>query len=159
MTYWNGFLYVMYEHNSKQNVEQPLVYQLNLDLDFVRELPFPEMDYRVTDATFSDINGTFWVMNYFFPGDTHLAVEQDSLVQRYGEGQTHTENEVVERLVQLRFDENQISRIDQPPTYLQLLDYNIARNWEGIALLDDLGFLLVTDSFPGSLLGFCPFLR
>jgi len=69
------------------------------------------------------------------------------------------ENEPVERLVQLQIGENQITRIDQAPTYLQLLDYNIARNWEGIVMLDDLGFLLITDSFPGSLLGFCPFLR
>ena len=159
MTYWNGSLYVMYEHNSMRNVKQPVAYQINPDLENIREIPFPVISYRITDATISDVDGKFWVMNYFFPGDTHLAVDQDALILEYGEGKTHSENEPVERLVQLQIGVNQISRIEQAPTYLQLLDYNIARNWEGVVMLDDLGFLLITDSFPGSQLGFCPFLR
>ena len=159
MTYWNGSLYVMYEHNSMRNVKQPVAYQINPDLENIREIPFPVISYRITDATISDVDGKFWVMNYFFPGDTHLAVDQDSLVEEYGEGKTHAENDPVERLVQLQIENDQISRIDQPPTYLQLLDNDIARNWEGLVMLDNLGFLLITDSFPGSVLGFCPILR
>lgn len=159
MTYWNGSLYVMYEHNSMRNVKQPVAYQINPDLENIREIPFPVISYRITDATISDVYGKFWVMNYFFPGDTHLAVDQDSLVEEYGEGKTHAENDPVERLVQLQIENDQISRIDQPPTYLQLLDNDIARNWEGLVMLDNLGFLLITDSFPGSVLGFCPILR
>lgn len=159
MTYWNGSLYVMYEHNSIRNVKQPVAYQINPDLENIREIPFPVISYRITDATISDVDGKFWVMNYFFPGDTHLAVDQDSLVEEYGEGKTHAENDPVERLVQLQIENDQISRIDQPPTYLQLLDNDIARNWEGLVMLDNLGFLLITDSFPGSVLGFCPILR
>lgn len=159
MTTWNGNLYVIYEHNSGQGERQPAAYQFNQNLVFVQEIPFPEINFRVTDATISDQDGRFWVMNYFFPGDTHLAVNQDALVLEYGEGETHTNNEPVERMVQLQIGDNGITRIDQIPIYLQLLDDNIARNWEGIALLDDLGFLLITDSFPGSLLGFCPILR
>ena len=159
MTYWNGSLYVMYEHNSMRNVKQPVAYQINPDLENIREIPFPVINYRITDATISDVDGKFWVMNYFFPGDTHLAVDQDSLVEEYGEGKTHAENDPVERLVQLQIENDQISRIDQPPTYLQLLDNDIARNWEGLVMLDNLGFLLITDSFPGSVLGFCPILR
>ena len=159
MTYWNGSLYVMYEHNSIRNVKQPVAYQINPDLENIREIPFPVINYRITDATISDVDGKFWVMNYFFPGDTHLAVDQDSLVEEYGEGKTYAENDPVERLVQLRIENDQISRIDQPPTYLQLLDNDIARNWEGLVMLDNLGFLLITDSFPGSVLGFCPILR
>ena len=159
MTYWNENFYVIYEQNSYQGENQPVAYQYNQDLELVGAIPFPALDYRVTDATISDGDGKFWVMNYFFPGDTHLAVDQDALILEYGEGKSHLENEPVERLVQLQIGENQITRIDQAPTYLQLLDYNIARNWEGIVMLDDLGFLLITDSFPGSLLGFCPFLR
>jgi len=159
MTYWNGSLYVMYEHNSMRNVKQPVAYQINPDLENIREIPFPVINYRITDATISDVDGKFWVMNYFFPGDTHLAVDQDSLVEEYGEGKTYAENDPVERLVQLQIENDQISRIDQPPTYLQLLDNDIARNWEGLVMLDNLGFLLITDSFPGSVLGFCPILR
>ena len=159
MTYWNGNLYIMYEHNSTQGESEPVAYQFNLDLELVREIPFPAINFRITDATISDPSGKFWVMNYFFPGDTHLAVDQDALVLEYGEGRTHAENDPVERLVQLQIEESQISRIDQPPIYLELLDYSVARNWEGIVPLDNLGFLLITDSFPGSLLGFCPILR
>lgn len=159
MTYWNGSLYVMYEHNSIQNVGEPVAYKFNMDMEFEREIPFPVVDYRVTDATISDPDGKYWVMNYFFPGDTHLAVDHDGLVEEYGEGQTHAENDPVERLVQLQIGEDHILRIDQPPIYLQLLDNNIARNWEGLVQLDHVGFLLITDSFPGSVLGFCPILR
>lgn len=159
MTFWNGSLYVIYEHNSTKKVAQPVAYQYSSELEFQKEIPFPEINYRVTDATISNLDGQFWVVNYFFPGDTHLAVDQDALVLEYGEGETHASNEPVERLVQLEIEENQISRVDQAPIYLQLLDNNVARNWEGIVMLDDLGFLLISDSFPGSILGFCPFLR
>jgi len=159
MTFWNGNLYVLYEHNSKQVGEQPIAYQYSLDLVFEREIAFPVIDFRITDATTSDLSGKFWVVNYFFPGDTHLAVEHDHLLSQYGEGETHAVYEPVERLVQLQIESDQISRIDQAPIYLQLLDKNIARNWEGIILLEDLGFLLISDSFPGSILGFCPILR
>jgi hypothetical protein len=39
---------------------------------------------------------------------------------------------------------------------LQLSD-EAARNWEGVVRLEDRGFLLVTDTFPRTLLGFVPF--
>jgi hypothetical protein len=32
----------------------------------------------------------------------------------------------------------------------------LGRNWEGLVRLDDRGFLLVTDLFPGTILGFVP---
>lgn len=159
MTYWNGKLYIIYEHNSMQGEKMPVAYRYNLNLELERQIPFAVMDYRVTDATISDSSGRFWVMNYFFPGDTHLAVDQDLLLERYGEGQTHARYDPVERLVELQIKDNQVSRIDQPPIYLKLLENNIARNWEGIVLLEDLGFIVVTDTFPGSILGFCPILR
>ncbi len=158
MTHLNGKLYIIYEHNTTQGDRMPVAYQYSLDLELEQEIPFPTVDYRITDATVSDQTGKFWVMNYFFPGDTHLAIDQDALLLEYGEGETHAKNEPVERLVQLQIEDDQILRIDQAPVYLELLDYNIARNWEGIVLLDDLGFLLITDSFPGSILGFCPIL-
>jgi len=33
---------------------------------------------------------------------------------------------------------------------------NDARNWEGIVRLDNRGFLLATDKFPTTILGFVP---
>ena len=155
ITYWDGSLYVIYEHNSKQSDAQPLAYQFDLGLEFMQEIAFPIMDYRITDATMSDPSGKFWVVNYFFPGDTHLAVEQDALISQYGQGATHASNQPVERLVQLQIEKDEILRVDQAPIYLKLLGFNIARNWEGVVMLDELGFLLITDSFPNSQLGFC----
>ena len=159
MTCRNDKIYVIYEHNSEKNGRQPVAYEFNLELKMEREIPFPAINFRITDATISDASGKFWVMNYFFPGDAHLAVEQDDLVLKYGEGKTHAENEPVERLVQLQIENEAITRVDQPPIYLQLLPLNVARNWEGIAQLDESGFLLIVDSFPGSMLGFCPLIR
>ena len=159
MTFWNGNLYVIYEHNSMQNATQPVAYEFNQDLEFEREITFPVVNFRVTDATSSNSSGKFWIMNYYFPGDTFLAVDEDPLVLEYGEGETHAKNEPVERLVELQIEDGAIALVDQPPIYLQLLEDNVARNWEGIAMLEEMGFLLITDSFPDSLLGFCPRLR
>jgi len=77
MTFWNGNLYVIYEHNSMQNATQPVAYEFNQDLEFEREITFPVINFRVTDATSSDSSGKFWIMNYYFPGDTFLAVDED----------------------------------------------------------------------------------
>jgi len=159
MTAWNGSLYVIYEHNSKQNSALPVAYEYTQDLVFVREVSFPSLDFRVTDATETDEIGRFWVMNYFYPGDTHLAVDQDPIVLNYGQGETHAEYEQVERLIQLQIGPDGISRIDQAPIYLKLLDDDVARNWEGVVLLDDIGFLMITDTYPESILGFCLMLR
>lgn len=159
LTSWNDKLNVIYEHNSGQAEMTPIAYEFNLDMEFSRKIPFPAINYRITDATESDESGRFWVMNYFYPGDTHLKVDQDELVLRYGEGETHARSQQVERIIQLQIDQAGITRIDQPPIYLKLLEKDKARNWEGIVLLDDLGFLLITDRFPDSLIGFCPFLR
>jgi hypothetical protein len=46
-----------------------------------------------------------------------------------------------------------------PPIYLQLLPGGISRNWEGVVRYQDGeldGFLLVTDEFPTTMLGFVP---
>jgi hypothetical protein len=76
-----------------------------------------------------------------------LAVEQDPLISQYGQGETHASNIPVERLVQLQIEKDEILRVDQAPIYLKILGFNIARNWEGVVMLDELGFLLITDSF------------
>jgi hypothetical protein len=52
-----------------------------------------------------------------------------------------------------------IALADRPPLQLALSDDllgMIGRNWEGLARLDPRGFLLVTDTFPGTILAFVP---
>ncbi len=49
-----------------------------------------------------------------------------------------------------------ITLVDEPPLQLSLLP-GVARNWEGIAPLQTEyldGFLLVSDTFPATMLGF-----
>ncbi|MBK9778950.1 MAG: hypothetical protein IPP55_02695 [Anaerolineales bacterium] len=105
----------------------------------------------MTDAA-ADGN-TFWVINYFFPGDTDLTPKTDPLVEKYGEGPTHTQQDQVERLVKMTYSPNGITFADAAPIQLTL-DGNTARNLEGLVLLNDQGFLLVTDKFPSTLLMF-----
>ena len=102
-------------------------------------------------------DGTFWVLNYFYPGDTHLAVNSDPIALEFGLGPTHIESAVVERILELHITDSGIRLEQIPPIQLRLLDTETARNWEGIEYLDGYGFLLVTDSFPDTILGFVPY--
>ena len=60
----------------------------------------------------------------------------------------------VERLLAFQFTEDGIVLAPLAPIQLQLLPDDEARNWEGIARLDERGFLLVTDKFPETILAF-----
>ena len=42
--------------------------------------------------------GTFWAINYFYPGDTKLLPGDDQIALTYGIGLTHQTAEQVERL-------------------------------------------------------------
>jgi hypothetical protein len=59
----------------------------------------------------------------------------------------------VERLVEYRYTPRGIRRTDTPPLWLELAADG--RNWEGLVRFAD-GFLLVTDTFPKTLLAYVP---
>jgi hypothetical protein len=115
----------------------------------------PPLEYRLTDVTEPGADGVFWAINYFFPGEDFLLPSSDPLVERYGRGVTHAFYPQVERLVAFQYTGTAITLLDRAPIYLELPDAN-ARNWEGIVRLDDRGFLIVTDKYPQTLLGFVP---
>jgi hypothetical protein len=117
-------------------------------------LAFPNIEYRITDATSLDDSGRFWAINYYYPGDTKLRPNPDPFQTLYGEGLTHSKYNTVERLVEFQFGYEGIIFNGTPPIQLQLIDDDNARNWEGIVRLDNRGFLLVTDKFPATILGF-----
>ncbi len=120
-------------------------------------LDVPTLEYRLTDATSVDAEGRFWGINYFYPGDYGtLRPGPDSLDLVFGEGPTHQRAAGVERLVEFRLDGDRIERTDRPPIQLRLLGHGHARNWEGIARLGDLGFLVATDKYPETILAFVP---
>lgn len=146
---------VIYEANGIAVNPYPVVYVVGPDLGSAQAMPFPYLEYRLTDATAPAENGVFWVINSFFPTYTVLLPESDPLSGDGNLGETHRFYPQVERLVALRYTPQGIQLLNRPPIWLRLSG-PIPRNWEGIALLDDQGFLLVTDEFPGTVLGFVP---
>lgn len=145
----------IYEANGNHINPGPAAHQFSLELEPLGLLPFPAIEYRVTDATEVDENGRFWVINYLFPGDIgKLNPAPDSIAERYGRGPTHATSETVERLVELQINSDGMTLADTPPIQLELLADGEARNWEGIARLDERGFLLATDKFPETILAF-----
>ena len=157
ITLFNGMVYTFFEENGFEQNPQPIAHQFSIEDPLqAATIPFPNINYRITDATSTDSEGYFWVMNYFYPGDTHLQASSDALAEAYGQGATHQDSDVVERIIKLQIDNAAIRLVDEPPVQLQLFPENEARNWEGLVVLDDLGFLVVTDSFPESILAFVP---
>jgi hypothetical protein len=148
----------LYEANGKNVNDQPLAQLFDLTDNFVQSLNFPQVEYRITDATQPDKNGLFWVINYFYPGDkAKLKPAEDPIADIYGEGETHQQSETVERLLAMQFSEDGIVLSERAPIQLELLPDDVSRNWEGIVQLDELGFLLVTDSHPETWFAFVPF--
>lgn len=123
------------------------------DLQALGPRPFPTLEYRVTDATQTDAEGRFWVMNYFYPGERDLLDPAlDSLSINHGVGASHVGTSAVERLVEYRFAPEGIRRTDTPPVWLTLTGAS-PRNWEGIVRFGD-GFLVATDRYPETLLAY-----
>ena len=152
-------LVTIYEVNGAAINPSPVAHLFDLGLAPAGTLPFPQIEYRITDATTLDGEGRFWAANYFFPGDIDLRTGIDPLAERYGWGPSHTPEGAVERLVEFQLTHSGIALADRSPIQLELPDDligMIGRNWEGLARLDERGFLLVTDTFPGTLLAFVP---
>lgn len=148
-------IFTIYEANGANINAHPRAEMFDQALNSASSLSFPNIEYRITDVTQPDENGEFWAINYFYPGDlSKLNPADDVLAQTYGKGMTHANSPVVERLVAFQFSEDGIVFADKAPIQLQLLPDDVARNWEGLARLDQIGFLLSTDKFPETWLAF-----
>ncbi len=152
LLFWQDRIIALYEANGIEvNPDRKaLVYSTNLQPQSPWSMPV--IEYRLTDATQPDQQGRFWAINFFWPGDKRLLPETDGLRDRWGEGPTHAQTEIVERIVAMQVSEGRIELVDIPPVEIALLDEVVARNWEGIVLWDEHGFLIVTDQFPTTLL-------
>jgi hypothetical protein len=152
----------IYEANGLAVNPDPVVHLFDrVTLAPVGVTPFPQIEYRVTDATALDAENRFWVMNYFYPGDYALRA---FLRRRGALGAINEQAQPVERLLEFQVTNAGIVRTATPPLALSLL-YDetagawVARNWEGIVRLESTdanGFLLVTDSFPATILAYVP---
>lgn len=147
--------FAVHEANGPAVNADPVAHRVGWDGQVRGTVPFPPLDYRITDATAPDSAGCVWVVNYFFPGEDTLRAEVEPLAARYGQGPSHTASETVERLVELCYGPDGFTRPDRAPIQLGLLPEG-SRNWEGIVRIGTRGFLLVTDTYPGTLLGFVP---
>lgn len=144
-------LVTLHETNGAAINPSPIAPTFDLDLALADNLSFPNIEFRVTDATDVDENGRFWVINYFFPGDLSLYAD-DPLGAEYGSGKTHSQGITIERLLELQFTEAGIELASGGYILLQLGE--AARNWEALARLEQRGFLIATDKFPSTLFGF-----
>jgi hypothetical protein len=146
------------EANGRNLVRAPRAKVFNEVVDYLGSIPFPHIEYRVTDATALDAEGRFWVINYFYPGEAFkLRPAPDPEVEIFGPPEGPQTSGCVERLLELRLTEDdRIVRTETPPIYLRLAEEGGCRNWEALVRLEPDGFLLMTDKYPGTLFGFAP---
>lgn len=149
----DGTLLTLYEVNGAGWNPSPVAHRYDAWLQPLAPVPFPPVEYRITDATSADDAGRFWAINYFFPGEEYLLAEVDPVAVEWGQGVTHKAQPQVERLLEFQYDGAQVVRTGRAPLQLQLT--LLSRNWEGIARLDEKpGLLIVTDQLPETVLGF-----
>lgn len=151
-------IFTLYEANGVRVNPTPVAHLFDRSLQFLGVRSLPNLEYRITDAAPPDPEGYFWAINAYFPPDQwKLKPDQDMLAERYGLGETHLDNITVERLVLFQVEGSEIRLVDVPPVQLHLEGDVAPRNWEALALLNQQGFLIATDKFPRTILGFVPF--
>ncbi|EPR37531.1 hypothetical protein dsx2_0877 [Desulfovibrio sp. X2] len=136
-----------YEANGRNVNPAPKAWLFGPDLAPRGTLPLAPLEYRLTDASRPDAQGRFWVINYLWPG------ERDMLKPAAGEDPGP--GVAVERLVCLQLGPKGIERANVAP--VDLVPAAEPRNWEGLAVLPGKGFLLATDTYPRTILGFVPY--
>ncbi len=146
------------EANGRWITDHPRAKVFDQTINFLGSIPFPNIEYRVTDATAIDARGCFWVVNYFYPGEKgKLNPAPDPEVEKFGIPENWTDGQCVERLLELRLtQDDRIVRTETPPINLRLSPDGRCRNWEAVVRLGEDGFLLMTDKYPGTLFGFAP---
>ncbi|MDY6873507.1 MAG: hypothetical protein SVR81_06015 [Chloroflexota bacterium] len=150
--YYQNDIYTIYEANGLNINPNPVAHCFDENLVPFGDVPMAQIEYRVTDATTADADGVFWAINYFYPGDTKLIPAEDQIAMDYGIGASHQSAEQVERLIAFQITTEGIKLSDLPPIYLELTSGE-SNNWEGLARMDN-GFLLVTDEYPSTILGY-----
>jgi hypothetical protein len=154
-------LLAIYEANGVNVNPNPAAYRTDSSLDTMKALPFPTLEYRVTDATALDEQGRFWVINFFYPGDRFSLNPAFDAASPPGASSSFPlelpSETPVERLVELRYTRSGIVRTSTPLLPLEVLKALPARNWEGLVRLSGSGFLIMTDTYPRTIAGFVPY--
>jgi hypothetical protein len=121
-----------------------VAFEFDFNLKYLGTVPFPALDFRVTDASAMNAQGEFFVLNYFWTGDREVLKEQNE-----------TENK--ELIIPLVY--NKTKKAIERSSALAINIKNprlkkLGHNWEGIAALDKIGFFVITDEHPETILGF-----
>ena len=136
LTITDGQLIMIYETNGSKTIDKPFQYVVNLDDMSINKTPFPNIDFRLTDAT-SVVDNKFWMINYYWTGDKEtLGVPNDV---------------GIERLVEFKLGTDGITRSNIP--YITLDNLDDPHNWEGLVRFSN-GFLICTDKWPRMVLGY-----
>ncbi|MDO9019260.1 MAG: hypothetical protein Q8S73_03820 [Deltaproteobacteria bacterium] len=124
-----------------------------------RAVAVEAIPYRVTDASAVDASRQFWVTQYSYRevGDTAECERTIRAVGCFSEAVDCDPRggaaRSVERLLELRDDGVSVRATGR---VIRLAREERGRNWEGLVRLDDKGFLLVTDEWPSTVLGYVP---
>jgi hypothetical protein len=145
----------IHEVNDMRAVEHPKARLVSRKSQDISELAFPNLPYRITDATELDDEQHFWAINYKYSGDKFSRNATDQLAKKFGQGASHKKYYNVERLLEFKIEGESIKLVDRAPIQLKMTEVE-GRNWEGIARLKGRGFLIATDKHPATLLGFVP---
>jgi hypothetical protein len=155
---FNGCVYTLFEANGKNITPYPVAHRFTLDLEPLESVGFPNVEYRITDATTPSIDGKYWVINYMYAGDWDiLKPAYDEEADKYIQNDSSQNPRKTERLLEFQIKDGSIVRTETPPIQLKILNKEGGRNWEGVAKLDDYGFILVTDEYPRTILGYLQF--
>ena len=148
---------MIYEANGSNLRKNPTQSVFTHKSKSISQVNFPNIEYRITDATRMDNNDRFWVINYFWPGDKKLLNPgEDSVLNKVKQGSSHFKSDQIERLVEFQMNEGEISISDTKPIQL-FLESDVSRNWEAVARLDDKGLLIATDKHPRMIFGYVQF--
>ncbi|MBI9072053.1 MAG: hypothetical protein JEY94_10660 [Melioribacteraceae bacterium] len=155
----NENVLTIHEANGANLNKNPVVNEYNFTDGSLNKILFPNIEFKINDATMIDENNNFWVINYHYYGDTDIMeLAEDKIGKKYGIGKTHSNSERLERLVELNYSKEKITITQNPSIQLELdKDPKVSRNWEGIVRYKDKGFLIVTDYYPGTIFAFVPY--
>ena len=146
-------LMVLFEANGINVNSDPKASFYNSSLKQKGHISFPNIEYRITDATELDDQGRFWAINFFWPGEKkRLNPGKDLVLNNTVKGETHQEFEHVERLVEFKLDGKNIYKTNSLPIQLKLNQNS--RNWEGVVRMENKGFLMIVDEHPRTILAF-----
>ena len=153
----NNHVILFYEVQGMNLQKSVWQHQVSLINFSVSKIEFPNIEYRITDVSRMDKQNRFWAINYHWPGDAkRIKPGPDPVSLMFGEGTTHQNSDVIERLIEMELNDGKIQFSGREPIQIELAE-KTSRNWEGIVRLDDRGFLIATDKYPGMILGFIPF--